>query len=472
MSNKNHYKPQQIATTRAAKQQHTTDCHNQSSQTATHNRLPQPEQPNSNTQQIATTRAAKQQHTTDSYNRTYQPVHSGTSRYTRQYQIPVPPVHPGTSRYNYLYRNFLIQQLAMSNTNSHPSDVVARPAGRFSLDSVESIVKIRLPRGSVSQSQGFSGDQETHLTNMIRDGTLCCPSLLQMITLHHLANLCCREFSALSSRLVTVVMVKRARFDEKATLPVLGFVPINKPILTASYEVAYLIAKQGKPLTIGETLVKPAVLKMVNIMLGEETEVKLSQIPLSNGTISDRIEDMSKDILAQVVADLISSLAKSSLQLDETTDVSNLSQLAILLRYVKDDVLNEDFLFCKPLTTTIKAAEVKNLVDNFFKDNSLSWDMVSAVCSDRVPVTLGRKSGFGAVVKADAPHIIVTHCILHRHALATKMLPPKLAEVLKIVDCVNYMQSSALRHRIFTGLCKEMGSEFEVLLYHSYIGYP
>ncbi|KAF2348011.1 hypothetical protein FHG87_021232 [Trinorchestia longiramus] len=124
---------------------------------------------------------------------------------------------------------------------------------------------------------------------------------------------------------------------------------------------------------------------MANIMLGEETEVKLSQIPLSNGTISDRIEDMSKDILAQVFADLISKPAKSSLQLDETTDVSNLSQLAILVRYVKDDV----------------------------------------------------------------------------HALATKTLPPKLAEVLKIVDCVNYIQSSALRHRIFSGLCKEMGSEFE-----------
>ncbi|KAF2347686.1 protein of unknown function DUF4371 [Trinorchestia longiramus] len=204
-------------------------------------------------------------------------------------------------------------------------------------------------------------------------------------------------------------------------------------------------------------------------MLGEETKVKLSQIPLSNDTISDRIEDMSKDILAQVVADLISSPAKFSIQLDETTDVSNLSQLIVLVRYVKDDVINEDFLFCKPLTTTTKAAEVKKPVDNFFKDNSLSWDMVSAVCSDRVPVTLGRKSGFGAVVKADAPHIIVTHCILHRHALATKTLPPKLAEVLKIVDCVNYMQSSALKHRIFNELRKEMGSEFEVLLYHSNI---
>lgn len=81
---------------------------------------------------------------------------------------------------------------------------------------------------------------------------------------------------------------------------------------------------------------------------------------------------------------------------------------------------------------------------------------------------LGRKSGFGVLVKADAPHIIVTHCILYRHALATKTLPPKLAEVLKIVvECVNYVRNSALRHRIFSELCKEMDSEFEVLLYLS-----
>ncbi|KAF2351899.1 Protein of unknown function DUF4817 [Trinorchestia longiramus] len=133
--------------------------------------------------------------------------------------------------------------------------------------------------------------------------------------------------------------VKKARFDERATLPILGFVPIKKPILTASYEVACLIAKQGKPHTIGETLVKPAVLKMANIMLVKEAEVKLSQITLSNDTISDRIEDTSRDILAQAVADLISSPAKFSLQLDETTDVFNLSQLAVFVRYVKDDVI-------------------------------------------------------------------------------------------------------------------------------------
>jgi len=120
--------------------------------------------------------------------------------------------------------------------------------------------------------------------------------------------------------------VKRVRFDDRATLLVLGFIPIDKPILTASYEGAYLIAMQGKPHTIGETLVKSAALKMANIMLGKA---------LSNDTISSRIDDMSDDILAQVVADLISIPAKFSLQLDETTDVSNLSQLVVFVRYIK-----------------------------------------------------------------------------------------------------------------------------------------
>ncbi|CAL1530815.1 unnamed protein product, partial [Lymnaea stagnalis] len=92
-------------------------------------------------------------------------------------------------------------------------------------------------------------------------------------------------------------------------------------------------------------------------MVRKAAEVKLSQIPLSNNSIKDRIEDMGKEILAQGVSDLISSPAKFSLQLDETIDVSNLSQLAVFVRYVKDDVIEGDFLFCKFFTTT-KAADV------------------------------------------------------------------------------------------------------------------
>ena len=115
-----------------------------------------------------------------------------------------------------------------------------------------------------------------------------------------------------------------------------------------------------------------------------------------------------------------------------------------------------------------KANDVKKLVDNFLRDNNLSWDMVCAICSEGAPAMLGQKSGFGALVKVDAPHITVTHCLLHRHALATKAFPPKLAEVSTIViECVNYVRNSALKHRIFKELCNEMGSAFEALLYYS-----
>ena len=125
-----------------------------------------------------------------------------------------------------------------------------------------------------------------------------------------------------------------------------------------------------------------------------------------------------------------------------------------------------------PCNKTTKDAEVKKFVDNFFRDNDLSWDIVYAICLDGARVMLERNSGFGTLLKADAPHITVTHCLLHRHALATKTFTPKLAEVLKIVvEYVNYVRNNAMKHCIFKELCNEMSSEFEVLLYYSYVGW-
>ena len=85
--------------------------------------------------------------------------------------------------------------------------------------------------------------------------------------------------------------------------------------------------------------------------------------------------------------------------------------------YVKDDMIKEDFLFCRPLTTT-KAADVKKLVDDFFRDNDLLWDMVCAVCSDGVPVMLGKKYGFSSLVKVDAPHICSSSALCQQANLA------------------------------------------------------
>ena len=191
---------------------------------------------------------------------------------------------------------------------------------------------------------------------------------------------------------------------------------------------------------------------------------KLNNIP--GNSVYIKIDKMNNDILAQIVSDLISDTAKFSLQFDEATNVSNLSQLAVFVHYGKEDVKNEDFLFCQPLIT--KAAEVKKFLDNFFRDNVLLWNIVYIICLDGTQVMLERNSGFGTLLKADPPHITVTYCLLHRHALATKTFTPKMEEVLKIVvKYVNYVQNNAMKYRIFKELCNEISSEFEVLLYYS-----
>ncbi|CAH1968434.1 unnamed protein product [Acanthoscelides obtectus] len=43
---------------------------------------------------------------------------------------------------------------------------------------------------------------------------------------------------------------------------------------TASFEIAFMIAKQKKPHTIGEELIKPCILKVTQIILGQNARQK------------------------------------------------------------------------------------------------------------------------------------------------------------------------------------------------------
>ena len=64
----------------------------------------------------------------------------------------------------------------------------------------------------------------------------------------------------------------------------------------ASYEVSLEIAKKQKSHTIGETLIKPCTLLIVERMLGKVEARKVEQVSLSNNTVKRRIHDMAADI--------------------------------------------------------------------------------------------------------------------------------------------------------------------------------
>ena len=98
----------------------------------------------------------------------------------------------------------------------------------------------------------------------------------------------------------------------------------------------------------------------------------------------------------------------------------------------------------------------------------MSLDMVRSLCTDGAPAMLGNKSGFASFVKKKIPVTTVTHCMLHRHALAAKSLPKKLKNVLSIaVSAVNYIRGNALNHRLVKAFCNEVGAKHRVLLYYT-----
>ena len=262
---------------------------------------------------------------------------------------------------------------------------------------------------------------------------------------------------------------KKARFERGVTLDKHGFIPTEKPLLEASYKIAYQIAKNKKPHTIAETLIKPCALEMTEIVCGSEKRKKLKSIPMSNNVIKSRIDDISENILKQVMEELASSPFAFSLQLDEFTDVSNCSQLLSFVRYVNGNKIKEEFLFCEPLLETAKASDVFKMVNKFFVKQNFDWKKkLGSICSNGAPAMLGNKSGFAALVKNEVPNVNVTHFMLHRYALAAKTLPPSLKEVLSVcVKVVNFVRSRAINHRIFKVLCQDLGSDHIVLLYHS-----
>ena len=118
------------------------------------------------------------------------------------------------------------------------------------------------------------------------------------------------------------------------------------------------------------------------------------------------------------------------------------------------------------LETTAKAVDVLEKMDHYFQKNNISWNHVGSLCADGAPSMLGAKSGFTTLVKKRAPHIISNHCALHRHALASKTLPEYLKAILKhVIECVNFIWTRALNHRLFKVLYDLIGLESTVLLY-------
>ena len=115
-----------------------------------------------------------------------------------------------------------------------------------------------------------------------------------------------------------------------------------------------------------------------------------------------------------------------------------------------------------------RAKDVFYLVNPLLLENSLAWNKVGSVCTDGTPAMTGRRSGFVALMKQVAPHIVSNHWAIYKYALACKTLHLELKSVLDfVVKAVNFIRGRAVNSQLLKAFCDDLGKEHQYLLFHT-----
>ncbi|KAF3851937.1 hypothetical protein F7725_005292 [Dissostichus mawsoni] len=138
----------------------------------------------------------------------------------------------------------------------------------------------------------------------------------------------------------------------------------------ASFECALLIAKAKKPHNIGEQLIKPACIKMVEKLCGPQVAEKLKTVPLSNNTVKDRIDKMASNCELQ----LLEKLGKGPFAIQLDADEAVLIVYALASKNLSEDL-------SETLSTVVK-------IVNFIKGRPTNKRLFADLCEDEAHQTL------------------------------------------------------------------------------------
>ncbi|XP_065675523.1 protein FAM200C-like [Hydra vulgaris] len=161
------------------------------------------------------------------------------------------------------------------------------------------------------------------------------------------AHLKAKHKDQINSNLNYFQIVKK-NYEKRETLKSLVIahnININRT-LEASYQISLLIAKSGKNHTIGEQLIKPSISTLVKTVSGKDDQ-DVKTMPLSNNTVSRRIDEMSKYVEIQLIEKLKTRLFL--VQMDESTLRDSEAVLSKYVRYIDNNDFAEEILFCTSL---------------------------------------------------------------------------------------------------------------------------
>ena len=105
---------------------------------------------------------------------------------------------------------------------------------------------------------------------------------------------------------------------------------------SASFKLALLIDKKKRPMVEGEEIINPA-LQIVTKYVGDKASTFATGIPLSDSTMTRRVEMMLEDVSEQLIQSQEDAVF-SSIAFDESTNATDTAQLAIFGRVVDQEL--------------------------------------------------------------------------------------------------------------------------------------
>uniref|UniRef100_A0A096MF30 HAT C-terminal dimerisation domain-containing protein n=1 Tax=Poecilia formosa TaxID=48698 RepID=A0A096MF30_POEFO len=236
-----------------------------------------------------------------------------------------------------------------------------------------------------------------------------------------------------------------------------------KAATEASFRVSHLIVKHKKSFQDGE-MIKEAFVEAADSLF-RDFKNKFKALQLSRNTVTWRCEVMAEDLTQKLWKDN-ADCECFSLQLDESTDVSDTAQLYIFIRMVFTDMnAREELLTAHERTYT--GEDIFHSFKSFIEKTQLPVFKLVSITMDGAPAMVGHSHGFIAKCREDDafPDFLSYHCIIHQQALCAKMLNMKeIMDVATKIACS--IRARPLQRRLFHAhLEKGDCDHFELLLH-------
>ncbi|XP_037124343.1 general transcription factor II-I repeat domain-containing protein 2A-like [Syngnathus acus] len=220
----------------------------------------------------------------------------------------------------------------------------------------------------------------------------------------------------------------------------------------ASYIIANELVQASKPFADGE-FVKTCMLKAAEVVCPEKRPA-FANISLTRNTVADRVTELSSDLSSQL-KEKIKSFIAFSIAIDESTDVTDIAQLAIFIRGVDETLtITEELLELVPINDTTTAEDIFSALVGALDKVEADWSRAVSLATDGAPSMVGRKAGVATKVRDKVQtanggqEFWAFHCILHQEALCCKTL--QMDHVMSVVvKTVNFIRARGLNHRQF-----------------------